>query len=161
MKRPRLSYNVAVYHRDRSAQRRPMTARTAEARRDDAARPIAARAARRPLAAVRPRRSPRRDPASRSSVALRRLRVTVRDASQIPLLAAGGVVLGIVFIALAAYCAARDLAGRASTAGTGGRSRSAIGGGLAAIIGAGCLAGAIILFLLSPAGRADRGRTLW
>ena len=39
-----------------------------------------------------------------------------------------------------------------------------VGGGIAAIIGAGCLAGAVILFLLSPAGlrRPDRAReALW
>jgi hypothetical protein len=74
--------------------------------------------------------------------------ITVRDTSQIPLLAAGSAVLGIVFVALAAY-------GLRSTwqAGVDGRSGQAIGlalgGGIAAIIGAGCLAGAIILFLLS------------
>lgn len=46
--------------------------------------------------------------------------VTVRDASQIPLLAAGGAALGL-----------------------------GLGGGIAAMIGAGCMAGAVILFLLS------------
>lgn len=82
--------------------------------------------------------------------------VTVRDAAQIPLLAAGSAVLGIVFIALAVY-SLRSI----WRAGIGGRNGQAvamgIGGGLAAIIGAGCLAAAIILFLLSqtpppPAG---------
>ena len=74
--------------------------------------------------------------------------VTVRDASQIPLLAAGAVALGIVFIALAVYAI------RATwNAGVAGRNGKALGlavaGGLAAIIGSGCLAGAIILFMLS------------
>jgi hypothetical protein len=73
---------------------------------------------------------------------------TVRDNSQIPLLAAGGVALGIVFIALAGYAL------RATwIAGTEARNAQAIllgiGGGIAGMIGAGCIAGAIILFLLS------------
>jgi hypothetical protein len=74
--------------------------------------------------------------------------VTVRDASQIPLLAAGAVALGIVFIALAVYCVrATWLAG---VAGQNGRALAlAVAGGTAAIIGSGCLATAIILFLLS------------
>lgn len=74
--------------------------------------------------------------------------VTVRDASQIPLLAAGSAVLGIVFIALAAYVL-RSI----WRAGIDGRSARAlalgVGGGIAVIIGAGCLASAIILFMLS------------
>ena len=74
--------------------------------------------------------------------------VTVRDASQIPLLAAGSAVLGIVFIALAIY-ALRAI----WLAGMTGRSGQAlvlgVGGGIAFIIGVACLAGAIILFLLS------------
>ncbi len=74
--------------------------------------------------------------------------ITVRDASQIPLLASGAVALGIVFIALAVYCV------RATwQAGLDGRNGRALGlavsGGMAAIIGSGCFAGAIILFLLS------------
>jgi len=77
--------------------------------------------------------------------------VTVRDASQIPLIAAGGAVLGIVFLALAAYMlrstwkaglAARD--GRALALGCGG--------GVAAIIGMLCLAGAAIGFMLARSG---------
>ena len=76
--------------------------------------------------------------------------ITVRDASQIPLLAAGSAVLGIVFIALAAY--GLRLTWRAGTDGRSGQAIGlALGGGIAAIIGAGCLAGAIILFLLSQA----------
>ncbi len=81
--------------------------------------------------------------------------ITVRDASQIPLLASGSAVLGIAFLALAAYSA------RATWhAGIQGRNQramaTAVAGGVAAIIGAGCLAGAIILFMLSqrPAGPA-------
>jgi hypothetical protein len=74
--------------------------------------------------------------------------ITVRDASQIPLLASGAAVLGIAFLALAAYSA------RATWhAGLAGRDRRAIvlavAGGVAAMVGAGCLAGAIILFMLS------------
>jgi heme/copper-type cytochrome/quinol oxidase subunit 3 len=74
--------------------------------------------------------------------------VTVRDASQIPLLAAGSAVLGIVFIALAIY-ALRSI-WRAGVAGRSGRALAfGVGGGIAVIIGAGCLGGAIILFLLT------------
>ena len=74
--------------------------------------------------------------------------VTVRDASQIPLLAAGAAALGIAFIALAVY--ALRSTWRAGIAGRNGRAIGlAVGGGLAAIIGAGCVAAAIILFLLS------------
>ena len=74
--------------------------------------------------------------------------ITVRDASQIPLLAAGGVVLGIVFIALAAY--ALRATWRAGIEARNGRALAlGFGGGIAAIIGAGCIPGAIILFLLS------------
>ncbi len=74
--------------------------------------------------------------------------ITVRDASQIPLLASGAVALGIAFIALAVYTV------RATwEAGVAGRNARALAlaaaGGVAAIIGSGCLAGAIILFLLS------------
>lgn len=74
--------------------------------------------------------------------------ITVRDASQIPLLASGAAVLGIAFLALAAYSARSTW-----HAGIEGRNQRAVimalAGGLAAIIGAGCLAGAIILFMLS------------
>jgi len=74
--------------------------------------------------------------------------ITVRDASQIPLLASGAAVLGIAFGAMAAYSA------RATWhAGIGGRNQRAmlmaLAGGMAAIVGAGCLAGAIILFMLA------------
>jgi hypothetical protein len=74
--------------------------------------------------------------------------ITVRDASQIPLLASGAAVLGIAFCALAMYSARSTW-----HAGIEGRNQRAVvmalAGGLAAIIGAGCLAGAIILFMLS------------
>jgi hypothetical protein len=74
--------------------------------------------------------------------------ITVRDASQIPLLAAGGVVLGIVFLALAAYSLRATW--RAGIAARNGRALAlGLGGGIAAIIGAGCISAAIILFLLS------------
>jgi len=74
--------------------------------------------------------------------------ITVRDASQIPLLASGAAVLGIAFCALAAYSV------RATWhAGIAGRDQRAIlmalAGGISAIVGAGCLAGALILFMLS------------
>lgn len=74
--------------------------------------------------------------------------ITVRDASQIPLLAAGSVALGLVFIALAVYCVRATW--QAGVDGRNGRALGlAIAGGISAIIGSGCLAGAIILFLLS------------
>ena len=74
--------------------------------------------------------------------------ITVRDASQIPLLASGAVALGIVFVALAVYCVRATW--RAGVDGRNGRALGlAVAGGAAAIIGSGCLAGAIILFMLS------------
>ena len=74
--------------------------------------------------------------------------VTVRDASQIPLLAAGAAALGIVFIALAGY--ALRATWRAGIASRNARAIGlAVGGGFAAIVGAGFVAGAMILFLLS------------
>ena len=74
--------------------------------------------------------------------------VTVRDSSQIPLLAAGSVVMGIVFIALAVYTL--RIVWQAGIAGRPGRALlAAVGGGIAFIIGAGFLAGATILLLLS------------
>jgi hypothetical protein len=74
--------------------------------------------------------------------------VTVRDTSQIPLLASGAVVLGIAFGALALYCL--SAVWRAGVDGRGGRA-IALGfvGGVAAMIAAGCVAGAIVLFLLA------------
>ena len=57
--------------------------------------------------------------------------VTVRDASQIPLLAAGAAVLGIVFLALAAYML-RSTWKAGVAARNGRRCCSGIGGGIAA-----------------------------
>ncbi len=72
--------------------------------------------------------------------------ITVRDTQQIPLLASGAAVLGLVFVALAAagglatYRAGRD--GRVARA-----LAMAIAGGLAGIIAAGAFAAALILAL--------------
>jgi hypothetical protein len=77
--------------------------------------------------------------------------LTVRDASQIPMLASGAAVLGIVFLGLA-------VAGGQGTlvAGREGRNRDAIamalGGGIAAMIGFGAIAGAIVLAMVWTAG---------
>src|SRR5687768_13572633 len=71
--------------------------------------------------------------------------VTVRDTSQIPLLASGAVVLAIVFGALGAYCLRSVW--RTGTDERGGRLLLvALVGGGAAIAAAGFAAGAIILF---------------
>jgi uncharacterized membrane protein len=79
------------------------------------------------------------------SIAYMAYTVTVRDTSQIPLLASGAVVLAVVFVALAAYCLRSIL--RAGTEGGGGRVLLvALVGGGAAIAAAGFAAGAIILF---------------
>jgi hypothetical protein len=80
--------------------------------------------------------------------------ITVRDATQIPLLAAGAVVLGIVFVAIAI------VGGRATwRSSVSGRDARAFGhalvGGVAALVAAGCFAGAIVLFLLQ--GSIGRG----
>lgn len=71
--------------------------------------------------------------------------ITVRDTSQIPLLASGAVVLAIVFGALAAYSLRATL--QAGEDRRDGRALliSLVGGG-AAIAAAGFAAGAIILF---------------
>ena len=79
------------------------------------------------------------------SIAYMAYAVTVRDTSQIPLLASGAIVLAVVFGALAVYSLRATL-----RAGTDGRDRRAllvalVGGG-AAIAAAGFAAGAIILF---------------
>jgi hypothetical protein len=76
--------------------------------------------------------------------------ITVRDASQIPLLASGAVVLGLVFTAIA------FVGGRAAwRSSVGGRDARAFGhalvGGVAALVAAGCFAGAMILFLVRSA----------
>jgi hypothetical protein len=74
--------------------------------------------------------------------------VTVRDASQIPLLASGAVVLGIVFLAVA-FVGARA-AWRSSLGGRDGRAFAhALVGGIASLVAAACFAGAFILATLS------------
>ena len=79
--------------------------------------------------------------------------VTVRDTSQIPLLASGAVVLGIAFGASALY--ALSAVWRAGIEGRGGRAilLGLIGGG-AAMVAAGCFAAAIVLFMLSSSSSA-------
>jgi hypothetical protein len=74
--------------------------------------------------------------------------VTVRDASQIPLLASGAVVLGLVFAAVA-FVGARA-AWRSSVRGRDGRAFGhALIGGIASLVAAACFAGAFILATLS------------
>jgi uncharacterized membrane protein HdeD (DUF308 family) len=73
--------------------------------------------------------------------------VTVREESQIPMLAAGATVLGIVFAALAIAGAISTL--RAARADRPGWSVvNAILGGIAGVIAFGCFAGAAVLALL-------------
>jgi hypothetical protein len=74
--------------------------------------------------------------------------VTVRDASQIPLLASGAVVLGISFLALALY--SLQAAWRAGMEDRGRRALLlGLLGGIAAMATAGAFAGAFILFQLA------------
>jgi hypothetical protein len=81
------------------------------------------------------------------SVAYLAYAVTVRDASQIPMLSSGAAVLGIVFGALAVSGLVATW--RAGVDGQGGRALvSAIFGGIAALVAAGCLAAAVILALV-------------
>jgi hypothetical protein len=115
-------------------------------------------ASRRPAAARRTESAPSRTGGSRispgiiflvlaivGSIAYMAYTVTVRDTSQIPLLASGAVVLAVVFAALAAYCLRSIL--RAGKEGGGGRVvLVALVGGGAAMAAAGFAAGAIILF---------------
>lgn len=73
--------------------------------------------------------------------------ITVRDASQIPLLASGAVVLGLVFSAVAIL----GLVGiwRSSVRGADGRAFGhAIVGGIASLIALGCFAAAIMMALV-------------
>ncbi len=73
--------------------------------------------------------------------------LTVRDANQIPLLASGAAILGIVFAALATVGAYRSYT--AGRDGSGGRAvLAAIGGGLAALVAFGAFATAAVLALL-------------
>jgi hypothetical protein len=83
------------------------------------------------------------------SVAFMAYVVTVREATQIPLLATGAVILAIVFAASAAYCL-RSVLRSGLQRGRGGRTMlTAIVGGLAAIAAAGFGAMAIIGFMAS------------
>ena len=73
--------------------------------------------------------------------------ITVRDPSQIPLLASGAAVLGIVFAALAFSGAVAAI--RAGRLGAGGRAFAmALGGGIASVIAFGCFGAAIVLALV-------------
>jgi hypothetical protein len=82
------------------------------------------------------------------SIAYIAFAITVRDASQIPLLASGAVVLAIVFGALAVYCLRATWV--AGSQGRGGHAvLVALIGGIAAIAAAGALAGALILFQIA------------
>jgi hypothetical protein len=81
------------------------------------------------------------------SVAYLGFTITVRDPSQIPLLASGLVVLGIVFIAIAGV--GGRAAWRSSVRGSDARAFGhAIVGGIASLVAAGCIAMAMILFLV-------------
>ena len=74
--------------------------------------------------------------------------ITVRDASQIPLLASGAAVLGIVFVAVAVTGLVATW--RSSIGGRDGRALAhAVIGGVACLAAAGCFAVAIILGLVS------------
>ena len=76
--------------------------------------------------------------------------LTVRDTSQIPMLASGATVLGIVFLALAVSSARGTY--RAGGEGRNGQALTlAIGGGIAAMIAFGCFAAAIVLALVQTA----------
>jgi hypothetical protein len=74
--------------------------------------------------------------------------VTVRDPSQIPLLASGAAVLGLVFSALAVAGVISNY--RSAREGFGGRSFAmALLGGVAAVIAFACFSGAVILALVA------------
>jgi hypothetical protein len=73
--------------------------------------------------------------------------ITVRDTSSIPLLASGLVVLGLVFAAIAVVGGRATW--RSSVRGSDARAIGhAVVGGFAWLVAAGCLAGAVILFLV-------------
>ena len=81
------------------------------------------------------------------SLAYMAFAIGVRDASQIPLLASGLVVLGLVFVAIAAVGA--RAAWRSSVRGSDARAFGhALIGGLASLAAAGCIAGALILVMV-------------
>jgi hypothetical protein len=74
--------------------------------------------------------------------------LTVREASQIPLMAAGLVVLGIVFVAIGVV--GLRATWRSSVGGRDGRALAhSLVGGFACLAAAGCFAGAIILAMLN------------
>jgi hypothetical protein len=74
--------------------------------------------------------------------------ITVRDASQIPLLASGAAVLGIVFVGVAVTGLIATW--RSSLRGSDGRAIGhAVLGGMACLAAAGCFAVAIVLGLVS------------
>ena len=74
--------------------------------------------------------------------------ITVRDASQIPMLASGAVVLGVVFVGVAVTGLIATW--RSSIQGRDGRAIGhALLGGVACLAAAGCFAVAIILGLMS------------
>ncbi|MDA8201990.1 MAG: hypothetical protein M0Z49_04385 [Chloroflexi bacterium] len=73
--------------------------------------------------------------------------ITVRDATQIPMLASGAAVLGIIFAALAIAGAVETV--RAARADRPARSvAAAVFGGVAGIVAFGCFAAAVVLALL-------------
>lgn len=73
--------------------------------------------------------------------------VSVRDPSQIPLLASGLIVLGLVFAAIAAVGA--RAAWRSSLRRSDVRAFGhALVGGVASLVAAGCVSLAVILFLI-------------
>ena len=81
------------------------------------------------------------------SVAYLAYAITVRDNTQIPMLASGAAVLGIVFVALALAGAIATV--RAARDDRPGRSVvSAILGGIAGVIAFGCFAVAAVLAIL-------------
>ncbi len=73
--------------------------------------------------------------------------LTVRDASQVPMLASGFAILGLVLLTLA-FLGARSTYRLASDGRNGPAFGLALVGGLAAMVGFGCLAGAIVLALV-------------
>jgi hypothetical protein len=83
------------------------------------------------------------------SIAFTAYFLTVREATQIPLLAAASVVLAIVFAALAAYCLRTIWRGGVERESGGKLMLMGVVGGIAAIVAAGAAAGAIILFQLA------------
>jgi hypothetical protein len=83
------------------------------------------------------------------SIAFMAYTLTVREATQIPLLAAGATVLAIVFASSAAYCL-RSILRAGLERGNGGRTMlTAFVGGFAAIAAAFFAASAIIGFMAS------------